>query len=234
MAQHLSNKENNEIAPVQESTCTKGNGAGIYSTCTVAPPYAESILSVTVSCFANYSTRNNPRDVNLLAWLKSSKYANEVEAIRQELDKQRRNKFKSALPAITPSGRFTERKEGGLVAHSGFIQFDIDLKENLHIKNYKDLKNEIAKIPNVAYCGLSVSGSGYWGLVPIAFPEKHKEHFQFMCNWFKKHGIIIDPAPSNVASLRGYSYDPNAYFNHNAETLRAYHAIHPYKVRESL
>ena len=29
----------------------------------------------------------------------------------------------------------------------------------------------------MAYCGLSVSGKGFWGLIPIANPDKHRLHF---------------------------------------------------------
>ena len=36
---------------------------------------------------------------------------------------------------------------------------------------------------------------------------------------FSSIGIKIDAAPKNVASLRGYSYDPDGYFNHNAVVL---------------
>jgi hypothetical protein len=109
-----------------------------------------------------------------------------------------------------------------LIVHSGFIQFDIDFKENSHITNYSDLKSEICKIVNVAYCGLSVSGTGLWGLIPILYPDRHRQHFDFIYNAFKKLGITIDKKPGNVASLRGYSYDINGYFNRNAVKLNEY------------
>ena len=163
----------------------------------------QSVLNVNVSSFANYTASVNPKDVNLLNWLTSSKYAAEVERIRTTQDKVKQKDMKAELPAITPSGTFTERKETALIKHSSFIQFDIDLKINKHIKNYNKLKEEIAKIPNVAYCGLSVSGEGYWGLILVAYPDKHKEHFRFILNWFKRYGINVDDKPSNVASLRG-------------------------------
>jgi hypothetical protein len=161
--------------------------------------------------------------VNLLTWLTSNKYADKVAVIHAEKDKLIRDKIKATLPAITPSGEFSYRAARCLIAHSGFIAFDVDLKGNSHIKNYKDLKTEICKIMNVAYCGLSVSGTGYWGLIPIAYPDKHEQHFDFICNAFKSMGITIDPSPRNVASLRGYSHDPQAYFNHHAKTLNEYH-----------
>jgi hypothetical protein len=105
------------------------------------------------------------------------------------------------------------------VRHSGFLQFDIDLGDNLNVGNYPELKQLICQSPNVAYCGLSVSGTGVWGLIPIAHPDKHGQHFDFIKAWFGKSNIKIDDKPRNVASLRGYSYDPDSYFNHNATPL---------------
>ncbi len=177
----------------------------------------ESILNVLVSCFRDYNTASKPKEIILLKWLKSDKHAKKVQAIRAG-----QKGLKPTLPAITPSGVFSYRSESSLISHSGFIQFDIDFKQNTHIANYNELKEQIANIPNVAYCGLSVSGTGYWGLIPIAYPERHRQHFDYVEGCFKQYGIIIDPAPKNVASLRGYSYDPVAHFNHQAEPLSKY------------
>jgi hypothetical protein len=183
----------------------------------------DSILNIDVSCFRDYNTPDNPRSINLLTWLQSSKFADKVEQIRTYQDKAIRDSIKATLPAITPSGVFTYRAATNLVRHSGFIQFDIDAKDNPHVSNYTNLKAELKKVPNIAYCGLSVSGTGYWGLVPIAYPEKHKEHFEFMYRFFEDHHLIIDKSCKDVTRLRGYSHDPEAYFNHNAKLLTACH-----------
>ena len=176
-----------------------------------------SPLNISVSCFANYDTPANPKPVNLMAWLKSAKYAGKVKQIRTIDDKSERDKLKATLPGITPSGTFTYREEKSLIEHSGLLQFDIDGKDHAHIGNYTELKKYISNINNVLYCGLSVSGKGYWGLVPIKHPGKHKSHFRALHKAFEKLGLNIDKAPQNVASLRGYSFDPDGYFNHNAK-----------------
>ncbi len=181
-----------------------------------------SILNIEVSCFANYDTPDNPKSVNLLAWLKSEKYKSQVEIIRSISDKAKRDAIKATLPAITPSGVFTYRSAKHFVKHSGFIQFDIDLKGNESITNYLNLREQISRIKNVAYCGLSVSGAGFWGLIPIAHPEKHNQHYKAIQEAFNKLGIIIDPAPKSIASLRGYSFDTSAYFNHEAVIFEEY------------
>lgn len=180
-----------------------------------------SIIDVEVSCFQSYTCPGSPKTVNLLAWLRSRKYADAVLELRK-CSKLERDRLKAKLPAITPSGIFDRREAAGLLQHSGLIQFDIDFHDNMHVSNFSALKAQICNIENVAYCGLSVSGQGYWGLVPIANPEKHKQHFELLQNVFNNFGIVLDKKPSNPASLRGYSFDDGAYFNHAAKPLQLY------------
>lgn len=175
-----------------------------------------SILNVEVSAWGNYFEAKTPKPVSLMKWLTSSKYAAQVEAIRKATTKQERDAMKAQLPAITPSGTFSSREEGGLLQHSGLIQIDIDFKENTHIANFTELKEQLARVKNIAYLGLSVSGTGFWGLIPILHPDKHKQHFAALKNDFLNWGIRLDEKPGNVASLRGYSWDAEAHFNHNA------------------
>lgn len=178
----------------------------------------QSILNVTVSLFSSYRD-TKPTNINLYDWLFLNKFNKEVEKIRNSQDEDEIKKLKSSLPAITPSGIFEKRKANKLINHSGFIQFDIDLKDNTHVKNFNELKDQLSKINEIAYCGLSVSGKGFWGLVPIMDPKKHKQHFEALYIAFKSLGIIIDKSCKDVCRLRGYSIDPNAYFNHFATTF---------------
>ncbi|GAB4038707.1 PriCT-2 domain-containing protein [Spirosoma jeollabukense] len=173
----------------------------------------QDVLNVSVSCFANYDTPTNPVTINLLVWLYSPKHRAKIDALREVVDKAERDSIKATLPAITPSAVFTYRQESSLVAgsHTRLLAFDIDLKDNPNIRNYADLKAQISKLPFVAYCALSASGKGYWGLVPIAYPERHGHHFDRLKRVFAHYGIHIDTKPRNVASLRGYSYDPDPY-----------------------
>ena len=180
----------------------------------------DSILNIEISCFKDCLTPGEPVNINLLQWLTSKKHAAKVKHIRQTENKEDRNKLKKLLPAITPSGLFSYRKAESLIKHSGFMQIDIDFADNTHITNYDSIKTELSKIKNIAYLGLSVSGTGYWGLIPIAHPEKHAEHFEALSNQLKQYGIIIDQSCKDVSRLRIYSCDNEAYFNHEAETFK--------------
>jgi hypothetical protein len=137
------------------------------------------------------------------------------------------------LPGITPSGIFSKREELGLIKHSGLIQFDIDPEgENLRITNWDELKEQIFNIRYVAYVGLSVSGTGYWGLIPISDPSEHKAHFKAIEKFFNGYGVKLDKHPSNVAALRYYSYDPDALFRHDAKVFHGKIKDEPRRARK--
>lgn len=180
----------------------------------------ESVLNVEVSCFRNYDTPQNPVTINLMTWLTSTKYKDKVEDLRAIDDKRDRDAIKATLPAITPSGIFSYRSQSKLIHHSGLIQIDIDLSNtNKLITNWTDLKSELINLGNISYLGKSASGRGYWGLIPIPpEPENQKFYFELLHEIFlKTWGIELDDKPKNVASLRGYSFDDEAYFNHTAK-----------------
>jgi hypothetical protein len=175
-----------------------------------------SPLNISVSGFANLMT-TEPKPVNLLNWLTSDKYKQQVEVIRQAATKEERTVLKQRLPAITPSGTFTERKLSGLVKHSGLLCIDIDNQDNQHIENFKELKRHLCNIQNFAFVGLSVSGLGYYCLVPISEPDQHKAHFKALQTDLLRFGVIIDQSGSDITRLRIYSYDQEPYFNHQAK-----------------
>ena len=176
----------------------------------------KSVLDVQVSAYKNYYSKD-PKTVNLLKWLNSDKYADKVLEVRKETDKSKRDSLKSQLPVITVSGLFDGRGSDKLIKHSGLIAIDIDYDHNRDIINFGDLKKEISKLDEIAYCGLSVSGNGYFCIIKIADPDDHISHFNAIYEDFKEW-INIDQSCSDVSRLRGYSYDPEAYFNHDAET----------------
>ena len=175
------------------------------------------LLDTQISIFKNYHTATNPKVVTIRQFLTSTKYKNEVEAIRASTDKAERDRLKSVLPACTISGLFSERNKQNIIQHSGLICLDIDLKDNTHIENYDSLKAELVKINNVAFCIRSVSGKGFAVGIPIAYPDKHELHFEALKKIFEtKFNIIIDKACKDVCRLRGYSYDSDVYLNDDA------------------
>ncbi len=171
-----------------------------------------NILNTEVSFFRKCTDTANPQTVNLLTYLHCEDHRAAVERVRAVEDKKKRDRLKKALlPGITPGGIFNKRKEEGLVKPSGLMAGDIDFADNPY--NPETIKRQVAKIPNVAYCGLSASGRGLWFLIPITCPDRYKEHFDALRADFARLGIVLDPAPANIASLRFCSFDPDACFN---------------------
>jgi hypothetical protein len=175
-----------------------------------------SILNKTVSGFADVRT-TTPVGVNLLTWLTSDKYRQQVEAVREAGSKEERTKLKQQLPCITPSGIFSKRNTAGLIKHSSLLCLDIDAHDNSHIENFSTLKEELSKIGYFAYIGRSVSGSGFYCLMPITQPQHHKQHFRAIQKDMARHGVILDVSGSDVTRLRFYSFDSTAHFNHHAK-----------------
>ena len=185
----------------------------------------DSILNIELSMFTG-SQSNIPKTVNLLDWLKDPSFVELQKRVRACATKDEKDHLKrTIMPAITPSGLFSNKRgKDYLIKHSGLIAIDIDGKDNPHITNFHEIKKEICKLSMIAYCGLSVSGQGYWALIPIAHPDKHEKHYHFLEDYFeKKFGLKIDPACKDLPRLRFYAYDPDAYFNHNAKQLQAYY-----------
>lgn len=181
-----------------------------------------TIFDVEVSAFKNcFDTESKP--VNLALWLTSNKYESKQNQIRAITDKKERDKIKIQLPSITPSALLKSRDKQlsdaeKLISHSGFMQIDIDLKDNTDLSDYNKLLDKLPLIQNIAYCGQSISGTGYFCLVPISHPDKLNYHFlKFNEIMFSYFNIKLDLSKgSNITDLRIYSFTQNAYFNVNA------------------
>jgi hypothetical protein len=175
-----------------------------------------NILNTEVSFYANLSAK--PKSVRLLDFLTSAEYKAAVESIRSTSNKNLVDRLKKGLPAITPSGIFRgKRMTDSLVKHSGLICVDIDAKDNAEVTGFNNLKEHIAYLDCAAYCGLSVSGKGFFVIIPIACPKKHKEHFEALKIDFAACGLKIDSACGDVSRLRFASYDDQPYINQFAK-----------------
>lgn len=181
--------------------------------------YLDKKVSVYKNVFDNVGSI-----IDLRTFLLSDKYKNEVEQIRSETDKNKRSELKKHIPAITISGIFEPiRLDENLKEHSGLLCIDIDGQDNTHIKNFSDLKKQLSNLKEVLYCGLSVSGNGYFVIVPIAYPNKHREHFRAIREDFMSYGIFIDDSCINVSRMRLYSYDSAPYINEKAAVYNRLH-----------
>lgn len=145
--------------------------------------------------------------------------ASTIAELRSCSDAERKRHIKMSLPQATISGVFSPtRSAENLVRHSGLICVDIDRKDNGHIANFDTLIDDVlSRIEEVAYTAHSVSGKGYFVIIPLRYPQLHKPQFEQLVQVFADMGINIDRACGDVCRLRCQSYDKHPYINLGAK-----------------
>jgi hypothetical protein len=132
---------------------------------------------------------------------------------------------KLSLPAFCPGASLKSRDSKLAVSErikslSGWMQFDIDAKDNPHIESAAKLRDALANITYTAFCSLSTSGNGVWGLIKVADTSNYKAYFEQLKLDYHSLGITLDPSKGgNPTDLRFYAHDPEAYI---ASELRVY------------
>ncbi len=169
-----------------------------------------------VTIFKNIKSTSAPfvKDVNyVLDRIKNGKSRETVDAIRFEVDKEKRNELKQELPSICFSGTFSKRSAAGLKVHSGLICLDFD--------NFPDEDTLLAareSLQGDQYVFALFRSPSYNGLkVLVKIPpsrENHKSYFDALANYFP--GEYFDRVTSDVSRVCYESYDPDLY--HNADS----------------
>lgn len=182
-----------------------------------------NVLDTEISFFKNCFDADNPINGGTFLQIVTSEklvsqYRPLVDRIRATADPAERKRLKEKLPCFTPSGLFRKHDKDGLIKHSGLLSFDLDAGKNpfLNAGTVEAVKAEICKLPEVAFCQISASGTGLWGVVILAYPERHEEQFEALKAAFAKKVYVVDSACKDIPRLRFWSYDPAQYINPNA------------------
>lgn len=137
-------------------------------------------------------------------------------------DKTERTRLKSGLPcatisAICPDGR----KADNAFEHTGLICIDIDGQDNSGFGSGAELKAEVCKVAEVAYCSLSASGNGCFAIFRLSNTENHLGHFLALQRLFKSRlGIVIDGQCKDVKRFCFATFDTEPYINPDADVFR--------------
>lgn len=146
--------------------------------------------------------------------IKSGKYLDLVEKIRNEEDKSKRNELKKDLPAICFSGTFKKRADDAIVQHSGLICLDFDGYENK-----SDMLKEKKKMSSDKYVMsvfVSPSGNGLKTIVKIPKePHNHKKYFEALRMHF--NSPYFDVTSKNISRVCYESYDSDIHVNLDSE-----------------
>ena len=182
-----------------------------------------TFLDAEVSLFKDVFSPKPIKTTTYRDWLikENEVLKDKVNRVRAEQNK----KLKLTLPCITGSGIISDgRADKNLKHHNGYIVLDIDEKENLHLKKeyFSQLKKKVfRKFSEICYAGHSVGGVGYYLIIGIENPNRHKEYFNYLANWFRySEDINIDKTCKNLSRLRYYSVDDNPHINENATILK--------------
>ena len=165
-------------------------------------------------------------------------YVQRLRAMRQEFGSKAKKmdeyiKTKKKLPGATLSGLFAlyeddsltnpgkrvmvSRRESHLKQHTGWLAIDIDLQDNLQITDFESILKVARFRPEIGLLMRSCSGTGYFGLVRLAYPERHKDQFKALFKEYAAIGIMLDKACSNIGRVRFASWDDpeHIYINKN-------------------
>lgn len=175
-----------------------------------------NIFSRQISAY-NGVTDNVGRTMALSDFLFSTGHINIIRMMRCITDKEERDKWKRQLPQATISGVFAPtRAVKNMKQHSGLICVDVDAKENPEITDWEELKKQLAVLPQIAYCSLSVSGNGVFVIIPLRYPQNHLQQFRQLQIDFDRMGVTIDRACSDITRMRCMSYDEHPLINVDA------------------
>ena len=165
-------------------------------------------------------------------------YVQRLRAMRQEFGSKAKKMpeyidTKKMLPGATLSGLFAlyeddslthpgqrvmvSRRESHLLQHTGWLAIDIDLADNIQLSNFENIRMVCRFRPEIGLLMRSCSGSGYFGLVKLAYPDRHKEQFKALLKDYAAIGIMLDKACSNIGRVRFASWDDpeHIYINEN-------------------
>ena len=180
------------------------------------------VLDVDVSLYKGTNDSTGKGVVNLRDWLMSKNYLEIVNKVRQGGTPQERKNIKlemcDEIQCVTISGVFNKRDSENLAQHSGLLAIDID-----NVEKNKDIMSQVPEILKqfdfIAYIGRSISGDGYFAILPIEQPKHHKQHFYAIEAILKDKGITIDAQCKDVTRLRLASDGEVIYHNPNASTF---------------
>lgn len=184
-----------------------------------------SIFDVKCSVYRSAKDRIGTGDMTIAEFLLGERWKEPVLRLRDmvaeygPLEAKKHEDYKltkQQLPGATLSGLFLRRKVDCLIQHTGFVAIDIDLGDNTSIGNFGTILRTLRHRAEVAMYMRSCSGTGYFALIPLAYPEHHKEQFRALQKEYAAMGIVLDNACSDITRIRFASYDEHPYVNEQA------------------
>ena len=162
-----------------------------------------------ITVFRDIKQVSNPfyKEVDdILQTLKDGSNKSKIEAIRNEIDKDKRNKLKAGLKSICFSGEFSYRSAKNCIKHSGFACLDFD-----DIDEPEKYRDTLKKNEYIYSAFVSPSGNGVKALFKIpASIKDHKKYYEAMCETFDAK---LDTKTKDISRVCYESYDADLWIN---------------------
>lgn len=150
---------------------------------------------------------------------------NMIQRLRAATDGAEEKRIKGKLPAFTP-GAMVDTKDAKATTDqknirlSGFMQVDIDFKENPNMTDAEAIRHKLAQIPYISLAAISARGKGVWGLIALAEPDKFMQYVNQVSEYFKDARVTLDNSKGkNPTELRYFAPDPGAILNTKYELM---------------
>ena len=147
--------------------------------------------------------------------IKLGKSKEQIEEIRKEKDKKKRDELKSKLTSYLFAGEFQKRSKSGIVSFSGLISLDFDKFKTF--KDAKDFKETLKEVPYTFLAFISPSGNGVKAVfkIPQDDLEGYKQYFDAIKQFFSMPEF--DKGVSDFSRVCYESYDTDIYVNYDSE-----------------
>ena len=201
----------------EKRTKTEHSGERLtwYCTCTNSVT-VDTLLQKRVSIYTNCRTNTpsvppneTPTIGNVLEMFHvSTRFKEQIEAVRKESDKEKRGALKRRLPAVVFSSEPQEKRNNASCKPNGILCLDFD---GIPTDKLESAKKTIAAVHYVIAVGLSVSGTGLFALVAYEGMPDLKMLLVAMQADFPDYEI--DKQCSDVARMRFVTLDENLHIN---------------------
>lgn len=133
-----------------------------------------------------------------------------IAIVRNETNKDKRNKIKEGLKSVCFSGEFSQRSAKNIIRHSGFACLDFD-----DVDDPVCLRDSLQDNEYIYSAFISPSGNGVKALVKIPKDiQNHKKYYEAICETFDS---TLDTKTKDVSRVCYESYDPDLFINHNSK-----------------
>lgn len=166
-----------------------------------------------ITVFRDIKEVSNPffKDIGeVLADIKNGSNKKQVESIRNEKNKDKRNLLKGGLKSICFSGEFSYRSAKNCISHSGYACLDFDDLDAPEVFRDKLKENEY-----IYSAFISPSGNGVKAIFKVpAEIANHKKYYEAMCETFDAK---LDTKTKDISRVCYESSDSDLWINQDSK-----------------